>query len=743
VTTASVGRAAWPRPPARHVAIGAVFVLALALLALALGSSLFVSLTIAGLGTGGIYALSGMGLVLTYKVTGVFNFAHGAIAMLVAYLLWQLHVQWGVTLWIAAPLVLLVIGPGIGMLLERVVFRPLDQREASAAERLVATLGVFVLFVGVATAIWTSETRTDPARLFPDGTVTIGSYPVGIDRLSIVLIVVVVSVLLYALQRFTSVGTLVRAVVDRKELAQLAGIRANRVVAFGWAMGAGFAGFTGVLLAPTTFGLDPFRLTLLVVETFAVALVARLVSLPVAALAGLALGMLNAYLTQFSFGLLVGWIGGEAAADRLAEVLDPVIPNFLVLVLFAALLFSRQLRELGASSAAASFVARATIRAQATTTQRLQVLVPTGVLVLLLPLVLDRAGMRQAQLMFGLALILLSIVAITGLSGHLTLGMAGFAGFGAFLMGRFHAGTVPVLGEMPVSVAMVLAAACSIPLSLLVAYPALRRSGLFLGLTTLAFGLLLERTVFTNFQAVAGQLSIARPAWVDGELAFYYYCAGLLVVGMALTHNLRRGRLGRVMGAMRDSEAGLQAVGISLRNYKLFIFAFGAVLASVGGMILAQAARSFSAESFMSVEAIIWFAAVMVMGVSTITGALLAAAALTVLDVLLGDAGVTVFLVGLLALFLGRMPGGVVGLVLERWHRVRARPPQPAADAAAYRPSPLASRVFIDLRPERPAGTSSNGVGARSSDAAASSDGTGETHAPEVRERIAAGGGAR
>src|SRR3954464_10480485 len=101
----------------------------------------WLSLILAGIGTGCIYSLAGMGLVLTYRATGIFNFAHGAIAMFVAYILWQTNVGWGWPLLLAAPFAILIVGPGIGILLERTVFRPLELNRASTSEKLVATLG--------------------------------------------------------------------------------------------------------------------------------------------------------------------------------------------------------------------------------------------------------------------------------------------------------------------------------------------------------------------------------------------------------------------------------------------------------------------------------------------------------------------------------------------------------------------------------------------------------------------------
>src|SRR5947209_20610844 len=105
----------------------------------------YVQLILAGIATGAIYSLAGMGVVLTYKGTGVFNFAHGAIAMLVAYCFWQLNAGWSIPLVIAAPVAVIGVGGGIGLALERFVFRPLQRRGAGPREKLVATLGVFTL----------------------------------------------------------------------------------------------------------------------------------------------------------------------------------------------------------------------------------------------------------------------------------------------------------------------------------------------------------------------------------------------------------------------------------------------------------------------------------------------------------------------------------------------------------------------------------------------------------------------
>src|SRR5690349_14491159 len=170
----------------------------------------YVQLVIAGIATGAIYSLAGMGVVLTYKGTGVFNFAHGAIAMIVAYCFWELRTGWGLPLWAAAPIALLGAGAGLGFLLERFVFRPLERQGGGTSEKLVATLGVFTVMLGAAYAIWTGKLRQGP-RLVTSKSIDLGSgLSIGFDQLVVVFIVIGVSILLWALFRRTHLGTEIR-----------------------------------------------------------------------------------------------------------------------------------------------------------------------------------------------------------------------------------------------------------------------------------------------------------------------------------------------------------------------------------------------------------------------------------------------------------------------------------------------------------------------------------------------------
>src|SRR3954470_17069699 len=395
----------------------------------------WLSLILAGIGTGCIYALAGMGIVLTYKATGIFNFAHGAIAMFVAYILWQLNSEWHISLLIAAPVTLLIAGPGIGLLLERLIFRPLQRRGAGTSEKLVATLGVFLLLVGLALKIWTGTERHGPQLISNKPIHLTHNLIIGADRLAVVVMVAVISGLLYVLFHWTHLGTRIRAVVDRRELSELAAINSNRIAALSWAMGAGLAGLTGVLLAPD--GLDPIRLTLLVIETFSIAVVARLVSIPVAVAAGvLLLGVLQSLLTQFNPA--VSPIFHWHYPTWMTDILASLKPNLSVLILFAALLIYRNLDEVGDVGAGVSGLISRSIGA-GSGKRRVETrvaIVVTGVVLVLLPFALNNINIAYGQQMLALMVVFVSIVVITGFSGHITLGQAAFAGMGSFVSVR-------------------------------------------------------------------------------------------------------------------------------------------------------------------------------------------------------------------------------------------------------------------------------------------------------------------
>jgi branched-chain amino acid transport system permease protein len=150
---------------------------------------------------------------------------------------------------------------------------------------------------------------------------------------------------------------------------------------------------------------------------------------------------------------------------------------------------------------------------------------------------------------------------------------------------------------------------------------------------------------------------------LSGDRSYFWFELVVLLIAMFFTRNLRAGRLGRILAAMRDSETGATSVGISLRKYKLFIFAAGAFVAAIGGSMLMLADLAFTERSYSPLYSLFWFTAVVVAGLSYLAGAPLAAFLFIFFDVLAKRDGASLFVIGLLAVFIAFLPGGLVGTV--------------------------------------------------------------------------------
>ena len=633
---------------------------------------------LAGLGLGAIAALSGVGLLITYRTTGVFNIAHGAMAMMAAYLFWQLNSRWGVPGPAAAVIVIGVVAPAFGALLERVVFRPLQRRFATPAESLVATIGLLVLLLGVAFAIWGGQPQ-HPASLFPQRVLHPGSLTLHVDAFANLGVVVAGTALLAVVLRGTALGTQIRAVVDRRDLAELSGVDADRVAAIGWSFGSVFAAFTGILLA-SQLSLDPFNLTLVVLETFAVPVIAGLTNIPIAIASGVALGI-----GQSEMNL---WSPTDA---QLSSIWDALHANLPVVLLLLALLVRNKLAVAqGDAGTATSFGSR---RSEAASFRRLALQYTIAAVAMFLPLTFDPVHLRQAQEIPALALIFVSIVAVTGYSGQISLGQAGYAGLGALFFAKVSEGTPQLL-------ALLVAALAAGIVGFLTGYPAIRRRGLFLALTTFAVGAVVSRFVFAQPYFTNNTESVHRPSLfglsLQGDHAFYLFELTMLAIAFLVMFNLRNGELGRSLIAIRDSEEGALSVGIDVRALKVLIFTVSAMLAGLGGALLAQQSESFTPSTFDPLQASLpWFAVVIVFGADSAAAAVVGAAFVVLVNAVTGQDNAYLIPVGLLAAFLGRLPGGAAELARRALEWVLT----PTALLRHYEMSRTPSRAPITLSP--------------------------------------------
>ena len=674
----------------------------------------YVEIALLGVIYGSFFALSATGIVLTYTATGVFNIAHFAIALLAGYLGWQLSGVWGLPLVLVVPIVLLVCGPLLGLLLERVVFRPLQVRRASSSERLVVSLGVSVVVLALIDVVWGPGVQGSPGepvpRLFGIRPFSLGSLSFDSEQVGLLVTVLVVAAALWLLFTRTFLGTSIRAVVDRRELAELATIDTNRVSQVAWALGCSLSALTGLIIPQGT--LEPTKIIFFGIETFSVAVVARLTSVPRAILFGfLVMGLGRALMDNFEpFG----------ATGDAADIYQAVVNNLSSIVLFVALVAFRRLDEVGETTASGPGLVLGALGRRGVHPAGAATAVVLGIVAVVAPAFMGGADLRLAQTALALTVIFVSIVCITGFSGHLTLGQASIAGLGAFFSARAANGLGIGVGsfhldiDLPVLGAMVVGALAATIAGLVAGYPALRRKGLFLGLTTLGLALIIDRFVFNTalFLGPPGALTVERPTLfgidLAGDTAFYFYELVVVALVLLLARNLRSGRLGRVLAAMRDSETAAQSVGIRLRRAKLFVFGVSSAMAGVGGAMLTQANQTWDVTTFNPVLGLFWFTAVVVCGVSSIGGGVLAAVLYVLIPRQLDlDVQSAIGIFGLGAVFLGRLPGGVVaqagraGRALQAavaaQHRALRRP-APAPDPAPV-PTAFARRALADPTP--------------------------------------------
>jgi branched-chain amino acid transport system permease protein len=253
---------------------------------------------VTGLSLGGVYALSGVGMVVLYRATGVLNLAFGAVGALGALIAWQLINHAGFGFWPAFAVSVLV--GGVVTLAYGMVFGPaLALRDPLV--KATATLGLALILLGVMDLLWPSSGGASRALTVPtdNNTFQVGQISVTYTNVLALVLGLVVTVVAAAFLRFTKLGTAMRAMANDREITASLGVPVRRVTAAAW-FGCGcLAGVAGVLLADLV-ALDATDLTFLVISTLAATLVARLRSIPITFFAAIVIGLITAELTPIS-----------------------------------------------------------------------------------------------------------------------------------------------------------------------------------------------------------------------------------------------------------------------------------------------------------------------------------------------------------------------------------------------------------------------------------------------------------
>jgi branched-chain amino acid transport system permease protein len=559
--------------------------------------------TVIGIVSGAAYAVAASGLVVTYTTSGVFNIAHGAVGMAMAFMYWQLRIGWGWPTPLALAAVLVVIAPAFGALVERVLVRRV--RDLGTVAGLVVTIGLMVLLIGLVNTVWKPQARYFP-EFFGSSGFTLFGVRVSAEQAITVGVAVGVAVVLRALLYRTRLGVAMRAVVDDEALAATNGARPAWLRTCGWAIGSSLAALAGILIAPT-LQLSVLPLTLLVVDAYAAAMVGRLRSLPLTFAGAIGIGLLQSYAVGYMPS--TGGFWGSTAMQGLRLSIPAV-------ALFAVLLVLPGDRVRAGRSTGRVAPAPASLRSSLAGGVLLVggVVVATGFL--------SVANVFRLGTGLALGLVMLSLVPLTGWGGQISLCQMTLAGLGAFAMVRVSATAGPAVG-------LLASAGLAGAAGALIALPALRLRGLHLALATMAFATAMDNMFFPAAVAFTfdGSVRVPRPAifaWKvesqRGEVVLLSVVFAVVGIGLLA---LRRGRYGRLLAAARDSEAACQTLGLDLTTTKVVLFGLSAALAGLGGALYGGMESVAGSTDFMMLQSLPILLLVVVGGVSTAGGALL------------------------------------------------------------------------------------------------------------------------
>jgi len=242
------------------------------------------------------------------------------------------------------------------------------------------------------------------------------------------------------------------------------------------------------------------------------------------------------------------------------------------------------------------------------------------VVVLALPVLLSRYYIGEITWVFIYGICGLSLMVLVGYTWLVSLGHAAFLGIGAYAHAYFLQLGVPWVAS--VAIAVVITTACGIVVGL----PALRMTGIYLAIATLAFAVIIQE-VFTRWEAVTGGFSgmaVDKPVIFGVRLAdeasFYYLCAAVLAVTLLLTRNLLRSSTGRAWVAIRDSEIAAQSMGVQLPLYKSFAFGYSAALMGLAGALFAHKIAYLAPDIFSILFSIQLLLLVIVGGLGSLHG---------------------------------------------------------------------------------------------------------------------------
>lgn len=582
-----------------------------------------------GFSSGALIAGIALGIVLSYRGSGVINLATGAIALLGAYVFYGLRTggylflsalhlgsPFGTALAFVITMVTMAL---VGAAFDFFVLRRL--RTSSPLAKLVASLGLFLTIQAAVVLQFGGNGQGAPEVLPSSGSIHLFGINFPSDRLMLTGIVLFAAIALAAVYRFTRFGLSTRAAAENETAALLAGLAPGRISIANSVLASMLAAALGVLVAPLS-QLDPVTIPSAVVPALGAALIARFTSFSVAAVAGIAMGSIDA---------LVLYLQTKPWFPTAGGVTIPGVTQLVYFVIIIVVMFWR-----GASLPERGALFERRLPAVPASTRR-ALPVAAAVVIGVTALMVFPYDFRQALInsLIGV-LVCLSLVVITGFVGQMSLVQIALAGVGGYAVSKLAADAGIGFPFGP------LIGACVATLfGLVAAVSALRVRGVNLAIVTLAAAVALENFVFNNTSWGGGVngAPTAPPhllgldlgpnalySWTDGKLPspmFGFLCLTIVIALGLVVASLRRSRLGQQMLAVRSNERAAAAAGISVRNVKLAAFGVSSFIAGVAGSLYAYDFGSVSAPQYGITSALAFVAFAYLGGITSVFGAVL------------------------------------------------------------------------------------------------------------------------
>jgi branched-chain amino acid transport system permease protein len=572
-----------------------------------------------GISLGSLYGVIGVGLILIYRTNRIINFAAAAVGAVPAIFALLLDVQRHVNYLVVLPIAL-IGGPLIAGLVDIAVMRRFSKSPrliltvvTVGVAQSMAALGFFIpVWLGARAGMISSVPTPWENLQIKNGS---GTPVLTGNQVAALVTVIVLGALLGAFLRYTRVGIAIRASAENADRASLLGIPVKQVQTVAW-MAAGLLASMAIFVQSPLIGV-PSNATLgfdALLYALAAAVVARMERIGVCLVAGMGIGVLiTASVVKYgsndnASALMLVVILGALLLQRgtLARAHDAGTSTWETVKQFRPV--PAELRTLPEVNAA-----------------RIGLGVVFAAVALLTPFLVRPYDLPNLQVLPIYGIIAVSLVVLTGWAGQISLGHFGLVGAGAAAAGGLAANH-----NIDFFLALAIGMAAGVIAAVIIGLPAVRIQGLYLAVTTLAFGYFMAEYALKRSHWIGERIlphgltaHLDRPRLygrinLENERTYYFVCLIALVVTMLAAQSFRKNRSGRVLIAARDNQRAAPAYAINLVRTRLAAFAVSGGIAGLAGVLFAYQQHTVEAQSYSVLASITLFLSVTIGGLTSV-----------------------------------------------------------------------------------------------------------------------------